>query len=138
MVSDRTTTACCHGGSWYVKILSAFQVLWLIVSVADLIFYQALAKFKHIRIYANAYVLPGDYKYTSHPHPHLLSRINDTTVPYVTAAIETSDPFIDYETNGLEVYVGDLANVLTNLINIVFFAAISKRNILTLSASTPC
>jgi hypothetical protein len=108
------------------------------MSVADLIFYQALAKFKHIRIYANAYVLPGDYKCTIHPHYHLLSRINDTTVPYVTAAIETSDPFIDYETNGLEVYVGDLANATTDLINNVFFTAISRKNILMLSASTPC
>ncbi|KAF8170960.1 lipid particle protein [Pholiota molesta] len=57
--------------------------LLVVMADPDLIFYKALAKFKHIRIYANA--------------------INDSTVPYVTAAIETSDPFIDYETNGLEV-----------------------------------
>ncbi|KAF8966350.1 lipid particle protein [Flammula alnicola] len=51
---------------------------------ADRIFYQALSRFKQIRIYANA--------------------INDTTVPYVTAAIETLDPFAEHETNGLEMY----------------------------------
>lgn len=46
------------------------------------------------------------------------------TVPYVTAAIETSDPFIDYETNGLEVYVGDLANATTNL---TFFQRVPRE-----------
>ncbi|KDR80681.1 hypothetical protein GALMADRAFT_61407 [Galerina marginata CBS 339.88] len=47
------------------------------------VFYQALAAFKHIRIYANA--------------------VNDITVPYVTASIQTSDPFADSETNGIEI-----------------------------------
>ncbi|CAA7263617.1 unnamed protein product [Cyclocybe aegerita] len=57
----------------------------LLVVMADpeRVFYQALAKFKHIRVYANA--------------------VNDITVPYVTAAIETSDPFADAETNGVYV-----------------------------------
>lgn len=31
-----------------------------------------------------------------------LLRVNDKTVPYVTAAIETSDPFVDHETNGIQ------------------------------------
>jgi len=31
--------------------------------------------------------------------------VNDTTVPYITAAIETQDPFLFRETNGLEVFV---------------------------------
>ncbi|KAJ3494325.1 hypothetical protein NLJ89_g10832 [Agrocybe chaxingu] len=57
----------------------------LLVVMADpeRVFHQALAKFKHIRVYANA--------------------VNDLTVPYVTAAIETSDPFAEAETNGIYV-----------------------------------
>ncbi|TFY78157.1 hypothetical protein EWM64_g5855 [Hericium alpestre] len=47
------------------------------------IFYQALASFQHICIYANA--------------------VNDITVPYITAAIEPEDPFMEHETNGLAV-----------------------------------
>ncbi|KAF9008075.1 putative serine esterase-domain-containing protein [Cyathus striatus] len=47
------------------------------------IFYQALALFKHIRIYANT--------------------VNDMTVPYVTAAIEVEDPFVGHETSGIHV-----------------------------------
>ena len=34
-----------------------------------------------------------------------LFRVNDKTVPYVTAAIETSDLFVDYETNGIQMYI---------------------------------
>ncbi|TFK51791.1 DUF676-domain-containing protein [Heliocybe sulcata] len=49
----------------------------------DRIFYQALANFQHIRIYANA--------------------VNDLTVPYITAAIEAVDPFMEHETNGLKI-----------------------------------
>ncbi|KAJ7915876.1 DUF676-domain-containing protein [Mycena leptocephala] len=48
----------------------------------DCIFYQALAAFQTIRIYANA--------------------INDRTVPYVTAAIEVDDVFAAQDSNGLE------------------------------------
>ncbi|KAF9038479.1 putative serine esterase-domain-containing protein [Panaeolus papilionaceus] len=57
----------------------------LLVVMADpeRVFYQTLAKFKHLRIYANA--------------------VNDMTVPYVTSAIETSDPFADEDTNGIEI-----------------------------------
>ncbi|KAJ8490028.1 hypothetical protein ONZ45_g13353 [Pleurotus djamor] len=48
-----------------------------------MVFYEALSRFKHLRIYANA--------------------INDMTVPYPTAAIESSDPFADISLNGLEI-----------------------------------
>ncbi|KAF7309801.1 DUF676 domain-containing protein [Mycena indigotica] len=53
----------------------------------DQIFYQSLANFHSIRIYANA--------------------VNDTTVPYVTAAIEVNDPFISRATNGIQVELDD-------------------------------
>lgn len=56
--------------------------LLVVMADPDRIFYQALAKFKQIRIYANA--------------------INDITVPYVTAAIDTKDPFAEHETSGIE------------------------------------
>ncbi|PFH51814.1 hypothetical protein AMATHDRAFT_58312 [Amanita thiersii Skay4041] len=46
-------------------------------------FYKGLSLFQHIRIYANA--------------------VNDITVPYVTAAIETQDPFSDHENNGITI-----------------------------------
>ena len=46
------------------------------------IFWQALALFPHACFYANA--------------------INDVTVPYLTAAAETEDPFENYVANGLE------------------------------------
>ncbi|KAG6828736.1 hypothetical protein H0H92_006924 [Tricholoma furcatifolium] len=49
----------------------------------DRVFYQALQRFQHVRIYANA--------------------VQDLTVPYVTAAIEIEDPFALHEKNGLEV-----------------------------------
>ncbi|OSX64323.1 hypothetical protein POSPLADRAFT_1065553 [Postia placenta MAD-698-R-SB12] len=49
----------------------------------DRVFYQALCLFEHLRIYANA--------------------INDITVPYPTAAIETEDPFFNRATNGIEI-----------------------------------
>ncbi|KAJ7504406.1 DUF676-domain-containing protein [Mycena galericulata] len=49
----------------------------------DRIFYQALASFESIRIYANS--------------------VNDMTVPYVTAAIEVEDVFAGRATTGLEV-----------------------------------
>jgi len=46
------------------------------------IFHQSLRKFQHIEIYANA--------------------VNDHSVPYVTAAIDVSDPFLD-QASGIEV-----------------------------------
>jgi len=50
----------------------------------DRVFFQALALFPHVEIYANA--------------------VNDTTVPYVTAALEPKDPFMAHETNGIEIH----------------------------------
>ncbi|RXW21678.1 hypothetical protein EST38_g4176 [Candolleomyces aberdarensis] len=61
--------------------------LLLVMADPDRIFYQALTKFQHLRIYANA--------------------INDITVPYVTSAIELEDPFAEYETNGVEIAISD-------------------------------
>ncbi|KII87708.1 hypothetical protein PLICRDRAFT_42219 [Plicaturopsis crispa FD-325 SS-3] len=49
----------------------------------DRLFFQGLALFPHIRIYANA--------------------VNDVTVPYCTAAIELDDPFVDFDKSGVEV-----------------------------------
>ncbi|KAI6126418.1 putative serine esterase-domain-containing protein [Pisolithus thermaeus] len=54
-----------------------------VLSDPDHIFYQALLLFPNIRIYANA--------------------INDLTVPYVTGAIESTDPFHDYRINGINI-----------------------------------
>ncbi|KAI6096917.1 hypothetical protein EDD16DRAFT_626343 [Pisolithus croceorrhizus] len=51
-----------------------------VLSDPDYIFYQALL-FPNVRIYANA--------------------VNDLTAPYVTAAIQTTDPFHDYRVNGI-------------------------------------
>ena len=51
----------------------------------DRIFYQALARFEHVRFYANA--------------------VNDVTVPYVTAAIELEDPFLEHSFNGIKMCV---------------------------------
>ncbi|KAF7308797.1 DUF676 domain-containing protein [Mycena kentingensis (nom. inval.)] len=58
-----------------------------VMSDPDRIFYKALESFETIRIYANA--------------------VGDNTVPYVTAAIETHDPFISRATNGLEVNIDE-------------------------------
>ncbi|KAI0051011.1 DUF676-domain-containing protein [Auriscalpium vulgare] len=49
----------------------------------DRVFYQGLTQFKHIRIYANA--------------------VNDMTVPYITAAFETEDPFLNHVVDGLDI-----------------------------------
>ncbi|KAK0467087.1 DUF676-domain-containing protein [Desarmillaria tabescens] len=54
-----------------------------IMADPDQIFYKSLAAFKTIRIYANS--------------------VNDRTVPYVTAAIELEDNFLDHATNGIEI-----------------------------------
>jgi hypothetical protein len=66
------------------KWSSTGQPLLEVMADPDRIFYQALALFPHVRIYANA--------------------INDSTVPYVTAAIELADPFVDYANNGIDMY----------------------------------
>ncbi|TBU40555.1 putative serine esterase-domain-containing protein [Dichomitus squalens] len=47
------------------------------------IFYQALTRFEQVRFYANA--------------------VNDVTVPYVTAAIELEDPFLEHAFNGIKI-----------------------------------
>jgi len=65
------------------KWSSTGQSLLEVMADPDRVFYQALALFPHIRIYANA--------------------INDSTVPYVTAAIELADPFADYAANGMDI-----------------------------------
>ncbi|KAJ3536957.1 hypothetical protein NM688_g6764 [Phlebia brevispora] len=51
------------------------------------IFYQALTLFPHICFYANA--------------------VNDTTVPYPTAAVETEDIFADHTWNGMTIELDD-------------------------------
>ncbi|KAJ3721366.1 hypothetical protein DFJ43DRAFT_1094831 [Lentinula guzmanii] len=53
------------------------------MSDPDLPFYRSLTMFKRIRVFANA--------------------VNDLTVPYVTAAMEEEDPFVDWEEKGLKV-----------------------------------
>ncbi|OCH96230.1 DUF676-domain-containing protein [Obba rivulosa] len=58
------------------------------------IFFQALSLFQHIRIYANA--------------------VDDTTVPYVTAAIEAEDPFINHRTNGIKIEFDEQYKPLLN------------------------
>ena len=55
------------------------------IVLSDRIFYQALARFEHVRFYANA--------------------VNDVTVPYVTAAIELEDPFLEHAFNGIKMCV---------------------------------
>ncbi|THH32042.1 hypothetical protein EUX98_g2159 [Antrodiella citrinella] len=47
------------------------------------IFYQTLSTFAQVRFYANT--------------------VNDRTVPYMTAAVETSDPFRDHTFNGIKI-----------------------------------
>ncbi|KAG6829371.1 hypothetical protein H0H87_011607 [Tephrocybe sp. NHM501043] len=65
------------------KWSSSGRPLIEVMADPDRIFYQALQTFQRIRIYANA--------------------VADMTVPYVTSAIETEDPFVLYETNGMEI-----------------------------------
>jgi len=54
-----------------------------IMSEKNSVFYEALALFPRLTIYANA--------------------VHDNTVPYVTAAIETMDPFVDHEKRGFRI-----------------------------------
>ncbi|KAF8323474.1 putative serine esterase-domain-containing protein [Cantharellus anzutake] len=61
-----------------------------IMNRRDSIFFKALSLFPHITIYANC--------------------INDTVVPYLTAAIETEDPFLAHSVNGIEVSKAILAS----------------------------
>ncbi|TCD67955.1 hypothetical protein EIP91_011756 [Steccherinum ochraceum] len=59
----------------------------LLDNLADsgLVFYKALSSFQRVRFYANA--------------------INDVTVPYLTAAAATSDPFPGYSYSGLKIEI---------------------------------
>ncbi len=36
---------------------------------------------------------------------HCVYSVNDLAVPYVTAYVDPEDPFLNYRTNGLTVYV---------------------------------
>ncbi|TFK21122.1 DUF676-domain-containing protein [Coprinopsis marcescibilis] len=64
--------------------------LLLVMADPERIFYKALQKFKNLKIYANG--------------------VNDGTVPYVTAAIETEDPFAEHATNGIDIQFHDEYN----------------------------
>lgn len=61
--------------------------LLVVMADPDRVFHQALTKFKNLRIFANA--------------------VNDVTVPYVTAAIETEDPFAEHESNGIQLVMDE-------------------------------
>ncbi|KAL0577306.1 hypothetical protein V5O48_004699 [Marasmius crinis-equi] len=75
------------------KWSSTGKPLLEIMADPERIFYQALASFQQIRIYANA--------------------VYDTTVPFVTAAMEVEDPFADHDTNGIEIeYEEDYPRVI--------------------------
>jgi hypothetical protein len=67
---------------------SSQQPLIEVMADPDRIFWQALALFPHIRIYANA--------------------VNDVTVPFITASISTSDPFLDHNMNGIQMWIFSL------------------------------
>ena len=66
--------------------MSGYGVSLVVCTITDIpterVFYQALTLFEQVRIYANA--------------------VNDITVPYVTAAIEQEDIFIDHSFNGIQ------------------------------------
>ncbi|KAF9650470.1 DUF676-domain-containing protein [Thelephora ganbajun] len=67
--------------------------LLAVMADPDRVFYQALELFPHKTIYANA--------------------INDLTVPYVTAAIEAEDPFLNHAINGIDIiFHEDYPNVI--------------------------
>jgi hypothetical protein len=73
------------GGQFYAvdKWSPRGRPLLQVLADPEQIFYKALALFPRITVFANA--------------------VNDITVPYVTAAIETHDPFVDHVAAGLEV-----------------------------------
>ena len=71
----------------------------------DRIFHQSLSKFQHIRIYANSQVNSSKKKKSVPSCLILPDSVNDITVPFVTAAIEISDPFVDQEASGIRLYV---------------------------------
>ncbi|KAF8512920.1 putative serine esterase-domain-containing protein, partial [Gautieria morchelliformis] len=53
----------------------------------DRVFFEALSRFPHINIYANA--------------------VNDMTVPFITAAVQAADPFKLHETNGIRIHMNE-------------------------------
>jgi hypothetical protein len=76
-------------------------------SLSALIFSKALGQFERIQIFANGWVkCPGDLADD-------LNRVNDHTVPYPSAAIETVDHFAEWENQGLEVEA-DEADIITS------------------------
>lgn len=84
----------------------------------DYIFYQALLLFPNIRIYANA--------------------INDLSVPYVTGAIETTDPFHDYRVNGLKIeYLEDYKYVIKSYNQPDSIKSSARRALLRIANSLP-
>jgi hypothetical protein len=58
-----------------------------IMADSSRVFYQSLAAFQNKRIYANA--------------------VYDSTVPYVTAAMEEEDPFAEHLTNGIQIKMNE-------------------------------
>jgi len=51
------------------------------------VFYRALSTFSTVRFYANS--------------------VNDITVPYMTAAVEAADPFLDHTFNGIKIEIDE-------------------------------
>jgi hypothetical protein len=98
MVNRASAITRGHGRSWYVGLCTCPSSYRFLSFCLDRVFYQGLLLFKHIRIYANASVstLVLSYKLLTKD-----VRINDITVPYLTAAIELEDPFLGYEKTGL-------------------------------------
>lgn len=82
MVGEWTTPPRGHGRPKYV--FSGSTLVRNANGLADRIFYQALTRFEHVRIYANT--------------------VHDRTVPYVTAAIELEDTFAYHDKNGIHMY----------------------------------
>lgn len=68
-----------------------------------MIFFSALLLFKNIVIFANACVSLVGFIDVPQLIFDSFRSVNDKTVPYISAAIETEDPFLKYQTNGLEV-----------------------------------
>lgn len=84
----------------------------------DYIFYQALLLFPNIRIYANA--------------------VSDLSVPYVTGAIETTDPFHDYRVNGLKIeYLEDYKYVIKSYSQPDSIKSSARRALLRIVNSLP-
>ena len=73
------------------------------------VFYQALTLFPHIRFYANA--------------------VNDVTVPYPTAAVETDDIFADHTWNGMVMCVAFIP--VCGMIWLIFLMQKLRREIQT-------